>query len=161
MDIWELSEKAEFIASTQRCLFKQWRQYCNTLIQGLTLSKATLYQTISCNSDDGVRLSLFDCFVIHIHLADGFNSHTIEYILEHHAGGHKLLLASASIDNEGNIDNLIDNNNREQVLEHYLRFLLPVSACLYLAVKDNSPLSPALLQQRLSEKGAHPIGESV
>ncbi len=153
MDIRALSEKAEFIASTQRCLLKQWQQYCNTLIQGLTLSKARLYQTIICNSVDGMHLCLFDCFVIHIRMADGFNSHTIEYVLEQRAGGHKLLLASASMDNEGRIDNLIDNKNRSQVLEHYLRLLLPVYDCLYLTVKENTPLSPALLQQRLSEKG--------
>lgn len=38
--------------------------------------------------------------------------------------GHRTLLASASIDNEGYIDNLIDNNNSGQVLEHYLGLLL-------------------------------------
>lgn len=153
MDIWALSDKAELIASKQQCLLKQWRQYCNTLTQGITLSKAKLYQTISCDSDDGLHLCLFDCFVIHIRLADGFNNHTIEYVLEQRDGGYKFLIASASMDNEGRIDNLIDNNNREQVLEHYLRLIFQVYDGLYQAIEENTPLSLALLQHRQSEGG--------
>ncbi|MGX5056262.1 formate hydrogenlyase regulator HycA [Enterobacter asburiae] len=153
MDIWTLSEKAELIASKQQCLLKQWRQYCNALIQGVTLSKAKLYQTIRCDSDDGLHLSLFDYFVIHIRLAVGFNSHTIEYVLEQRDEGNNILIASAIIDNEGHIDNTIDNNNREQVLEHYLRLIHPVYEGLYQAVEENMPLSLALLQHCQSEGG--------
>lgn len=153
MDIWALSEKAEFIARKQQCLLKQWQQYCNTLIQGITLSKAKLYQTIRCDSDDGLHLCLFDCFVIHIRLADSFNNHTIEYVLEQRDEGNKILIASATIDNEGRIDNTIDNNNREQVLEHYLRLIHPVYDGLYLAIDENTPLSLALLQHCQSEGG--------
>ena len=151
MDIWALSEKAELIASKQQCLLKHWRQYCNTLTQGITLSKAKLYLVVSCDSDDGLHLRLFDSFVIHIRLSDGFNSHTIEYILEQCDGGNKVLIASAIMDDEGRIDNIIDNNNCEQVLEHYLRLIHPVYDGLYQTIDKHTPLSLALLQHCQSE----------
>jgi formate hydrogenlyase regulatory protein HycA len=147
MDVWALSEKAEFIAYKQQCLLKQWRQYCNTLTQGITLSKAKLYQAISCDPDNGLRFCLFNYFVIHIRLADGFNNHTIEYILERRDESHKVLIASAIMDNEGRIDNIIDNGNREQVLEHYLGLIRPVYDRLYQAIDENTPLSLTLFQQ--------------
>lgn len=39
MTIWEISEKADYIADRHRRYQDQWRQYCNSLVQGITLSK--------------------------------------------------------------------------------------------------------------------------
>jgi len=144
MDVWALSKKAEFIDNKQQYLLKQWRQYCNTLTQGITLSKAKLYQSVSCDPDDGLRFRLFNYFVIHIRLADGFNNKTIEYVLEQPDESHKVLIATAIIDSEGRINNIIDNVNREEVLEHYLGLIRPVYDRIYQSIEENAPLSLTL-----------------
>ncbi|HDG9776503.1 TPA: transcriptional regulator [Raoultella planticola] len=147
MDIYALSEKAEFIANKRQCLLKQGRQYCNTLTQGIVLSKAKLYQIISFSPDDGLRFCLFDHFVIHICLSNVFNSHTIEYFLEELDESNKILITSANIDEKGLIDEIIDNRNREQVLKHYLSLLHLVYDGLYQAINENTPVSLSLFQQ--------------
>ncbi|EAS0547713.1 transcriptional regulator [Salmonella enterica] len=146
MDIWALSEKADFIANKQQCLLEQWRKYCNTLTQVITLSKAKLYQTINCDPGDGMRFCLFNYFVIHIRLAVDFNSHAIEYVLEQRGESNKVLIASAIMDCEGRIDNIIDNGNHEQVLEHYLGLIRPVYDNIYQSIDENTPLSLPLFQ---------------
>jgi formate hydrogenlyase regulatory protein HycA len=40
MTIWEISEKADYIAQRHQQLQEQWHLYCNSLVQGITLSKA-------------------------------------------------------------------------------------------------------------------------
>ncbi|VEC02190.1 Formate hydrogenlyase regulatory protein hycA [Cedecea lapagei] len=147
MNIWELSEKAEYIADRHQRLLDQWHQYGNTLIQGITLSKAKLHHAVGCSQDESLRFFLFDHFVIQINLAEGFNSHTIEYAIELHDGSDKILIAKATIDDDGRIDNLISNGDREKVLDHYLELIRPVYDSLYLAVQQNTPLSMTLLQQ--------------
>ncbi|EPF13030.1 MULTISPECIES: formate hydrogenlyase regulator HycA [Cedecea] len=147
MNIWELSEKAEYIADKHQRLLSQWHHYGNTLIQGITLSKAKLHHSVGCNADESLRFFLFDHFAIHISLAEGFNSHTIEYAIALRDGSDKVLIAKAVIDDDGRIDNLISNRDREKVLDHYLELIRPVYDSLYQAVHDNTPLSLALLQQ--------------
>ncbi|MEL4015890.1 formate hydrogenlyase regulator HycA [Dryocola clanedunensis] len=148
MNIWELSEKAEYIADKHQRLLAQWQHYGNTLIQGITLSKAKLHHAVGCNPDDDVRFFLFDHFVIHIALAEGFNSHTIEYYVEKRDGSDKILIAQAILDDDGRVDGSISNRNREQVLEHYLEKIRPVYDSLYRAVHDDAPLSLLPLQQK-------------
>lgn len=148
MNIWELSEKADYIADKHQRLLAQWQNYCNTLIQGITLSKAKLHHAVGCNPDDSLRFFLFDHFVIHIALAEGFNSHTIEYYVEKRDGQDKVLIAKAILDNDGRVDASISNRNREQVLEHYLEKIRPVYECLYRAVHDDAPVSLVPLQSQ-------------
>jgi formate hydrogenlyase regulatory protein HycA len=145
MNIGELNAKAEFIANRRLYLLKQWRQYSITLVQGITLSKAKLHHTISCEPEDALRFYLFNYFAIQIRLTDDFNPYTIEYIFARRDGSNKVLIASAIIDDEGRIDNVVDIGNREQVLEHYLGLLSPVYDSLYQAIVENKPLSMLLL----------------
>ena len=84
MTIWEISEKADYIAERHRRLQDQWRIYCNSLVQGITLSKARLHHAMSCAPDKDLCFVLFEHFTIYVTLADGFNSHTIEQVLEHY-----------------------------------------------------------------------------
>ncbi|HHU8885194.1 TPA: formate hydrogenlyase regulator HycA, partial [Escherichia coli] len=51
MTIWEISEKADYIAQRHRRLQDQWHIYCNSLVQGITLSKARLHHAMSCAPD--------------------------------------------------------------------------------------------------------------
>ena len=46
MTIWEISEKADYIAQRHQQLQEQWHLYCNSLIQGITLSKARLHHAM-------------------------------------------------------------------------------------------------------------------
>ncbi|WP_151993766.1 formate hydrogenlyase regulator HycA [Buttiauxella massiliensis] len=147
MNIWELSEKAEYIADKHQRLLTQWQHYCNSLIQGITLSKAKLHHAVGCNPDDSLRFFLFDHFVIHVRLAEGFNSHTIEYYVEKRNGEDRVLIAKAILDDEGRVDNSISNRNRESVLEHYLEKIHPVYESLYSAVHTDTPVSMGQLQQ--------------
>ena len=81
---------------------------------------------VGCNPDESLRFFLFDHFVIQINLAEGFNSHTIEYSIELRDGSDNVLIAKATIDDDGLIDNAVSNRDREKVLEHYLELIRPV-----------------------------------
>ena len=97
MTIWEISEKADYIAERHRRLQDQWRIYCNSLVQGITLSKARLHHAMSCAPDKDLCFVLFEHFTIYVTLADGFNSHTIEYYVETKDGDDKQLIAQAEL----------------------------------------------------------------
>lgn len=148
MNIWELSEKAEYIADKHQRLLAQWQNYCNTLIQGITLSKVRLHHTVGCNPNDSLRFFLFGHFVIQVALAEGFNSHTIEYYVGKRDSEDKVLIAKAVMDDEGRLDGGISNRNRELVLEHYLEKIRPVYDSLYTAVHDDAPVSLVQLQHQ-------------
>lgn len=140
MTIWELSEKAEYIADRHQQLHDQWQHYCNTLTQAITLSKAKLHHAVGCNPDDDLRFFLFDHFVIRIGLAEGFNSQVIEYFVETRDGDQKTLIARSRLEQNGMIDSIVANRDRNAVLEHYLEKIGPVYDCLYRAIHDDVPL---------------------
>lgn len=113
MTIWELSEKADYIADRHRQHQEQWHTYCNSLVQGITLSKARLHHAMSCAPDKELCFVLFGHFQVYVALAEGFNSHTIEYYVESKNGDDKRLIARATLDAEGVIDGRIGNRSRE------------------------------------------------
>jgi formate hydrogenlyase regulatory protein HycA len=135
MTIWEISEKADYIANRHRRQKDQWHTYCNSLVQGITLSKAHLHHAMSCTSDKDLCFVLFEHFHIAVTLAEGFNSHTIEYYVENSDGSDKQLIAQAVLSPDGQVDGVISNRNREQVLEHYLEKISPVYNGLYAAIE--------------------------
>ncbi|EBQ0072856.1 formate hydrogenlyase regulator HycA, partial [Salmonella enterica subsp. enterica] len=104
MTIWEISEKADYIAQRHRRLQDQWHIYCNSLVQGITLSKARLHHAMSCAPERDLCFVLFEHFRIYVALADGFNSHTIEYYVETKDGEDKQLIAQAQLDIDGKVD---------------------------------------------------------
>ncbi|HAD0897539.1 TPA_asm: formate hydrogenlyase regulator HycA [Salmonella enterica subsp. enterica serovar Typhimurium] len=141
MTIWEISEKADYIAQRHRRLQDQWHIYCNSLAQGITLSKARLHHAMSCAPERDLCFVLFEHFRIYVALADGFNSHTIEYYVETKDGEDKQLIAQAQLDIDGKVDERVNNRDREQVLEHYLEKIASVYDSLYTAVETNSPVN--------------------
>lgn len=133
MTIWEISEKADYIAQRHRRLQDQWHIYCNSLVQGITLSKARLHHAMSCAPDKELCFVLFEHFRIYVTLADGFNSHTIEYYVETKDGEDKQRIAQAQLSIDGMIDGKVNIRDREQVLEHYLEKIAGVySAAIFL-----------------------------
>lgn len=141
MTIWEISEKADYIAQRHRLLQDQWRIYCNSLVQGITLSKARLHHAMSCAPDKDLCFVLFEHFTIYVTLADGFNSHTIEYYVETKDSEEKQLIAQAQLTIDGKVDERVSNRDREQVLEHYLEKIASVYDSLYAAVETNTPVN--------------------
>lgn len=141
MTIWEISEKADYIAQRHRRLQDQWRIYCNSLVQGITLSKARLHHAMSCAPDKDLCFVLFEHFTIYVTLADGFNSHTIEYYVETKDSEEKQLIAQAQLTIDGKVDEHVSNRDREQVLEHYLEKIASVYDSLYTAVETNTPVN--------------------
>ncbi|HED2259000.1 TPA: formate hydrogenlyase regulator HycA [Klebsiella aerogenes] len=140
MTIWELSEKADYIADRHRQHQEQWHTYCNSLVQGITLSKARLHHAMSCAPDKELCFVLFGYFQVYVALAEGFNSHTIEYYVESKNGDDKRLIAQATLDAEGVIDGRISNRSREAVLEHYLAIIATVYDRLYEAMERDQPV---------------------
>ena len=137
MTIWEISEKADYIAERHRRLQDQWRIYCNSLVQGITLSKARLHHAMSCAPDKDLCFVLFEHFTIYVTLADGFNSHNVET----EDGDDKQLIAQAQLTIDGQVDERFSNRDREQVLEHYLEKIATVYDSLYTAVENNMPVN--------------------
>lgn len=147
MTIWELSEKADYIADRHHQHQEQWHTYCNSLVQGITLSKARLHHAMSCAPDKELCFVLFGHFQVYVALAEGFNSHTIEYYVESKNGDDKRLIAQATLDAEGVIDGRISNRSREAVLEHYLAIIATVYDRLYEAMERDQPVDLSHLAQ--------------
>ena len=140
MTIWELSEKADYIADRHRQHQEQWHTYCNSLVQGITLSKARLHHAMSCAPDKELCFVLFGHFQVYVALAEGFNSHTIEYYVETRNSDDRRLIAQATLDTGGVIDGRISNRSREAVLEHYLAIIATVYDRLYEAMERDQPV---------------------
>lgn len=141
MTIWEISEKADFIADRHRRHQDQWRVYCNSLVQGITLSKARLHHAMNCAPEKELSFVLFEHFVLSVSLSDGFNSHTVEYFVETRDGLNKECVARAELNAGGFIDGTVNIRDREQVLEHYLDKISPVYNTLYAALESDSPVN--------------------
>jgi formate hydrogenlyase regulatory protein HycA len=139
MTIWEISEKADYIAQRHQQLQDQWHLYCNSLVQGITLSKARLHHAMSCAAQGDMRFVLFGHFTVFVTLADSFNSHTIEYYVENKEG-EKQRIAQAQLMADGMVDGYVSNRDRQQVLEHYLEKIAPVYNGLYAAVEHDLPV---------------------
>ncbi|UXY11930.1 formate hydrogenlyase regulator HycA [Kosakonia sp. ML.JS2a] len=141
MTIWEISEKADFIAGRHHRLQEEWRHYCNTLVQGITLSKARLHHAIGCAPEQQLCFVLFEHFTLSVTLVGGFNGHTIEYAIAGKDGGEPRVIAQAQLSSDGLIDGVINNRDREKVLNHYLDAIADVYNNLYAAMETDSPVT--------------------
>jgi|GEM_PF-6104288 len=139
MDIWPLSEKAAYIADRHKTPLEQWYLYCN--------AKVGVQPPSDCPPDESLRFFLFDHFIIQSSLAEGFNSHNIEYAIDLREDIDKFLIKKDNMDDVGLIDNGISNRDRKTERDHYLELNRPGYDSLYLAVQQNTPLPMTLLQQ--------------
>lgn len=151
MTIWEISEKADYIAGRHHRLQEEWRSYCNALVQGITLSKARLHHAIGCAPQQQLCFVLFDHFTVYITLTGGFNGHTIEYAIANKDSDDKRLIAQAQLTSDGNVDGAFSVHDREKVLEHYLSKIATVYDALYTALAADTPVNLTTL---VSENGA-------
>ena len=98
-----------------------------------------LYRFVA--QDKELCFVLFEHFRIYVTLADGFNSHTIEYYVETKDGEDKQRIAQAQLSIDGMIDGKVNIRDREQVLEHYLEKIAGVYDSLYTAIENNVPVN--------------------
>lgn len=145
MTIWEISEKADYIAGRHHLLQEEWRSYCNALVQGITLSKARLHHAIGCAPEQQLCFELFGHFTVTVSLTGGFNGHTIEYAIANKDGSDKRLIAKAQLTSDGKVDGVISTHDREKVLEHYLEKIATVYDSLYAAMENDTPINLSLL----------------
>lgn len=140
MTIWEISEKADYIAQRHQQLQDQWHLYCNSLIQGDHPVKSPSAPCHELRGAGGHAL----CVVWSLHdfvtTAESFNSHTIEYYVETKEG-EKQCIAKAQLMADGMVDGHVSNRDRQQVLEHYLEKIAPVYNGLYAAVEHDQPIN--------------------
>lgn len=138
MNITELGTKSDFIASKRQQLQTQWKQYLNTLIQGVTLSKTPLHLTMDHCANNALRFTLFECYALEIRLARGFHTQTVQYTFEQE-NGETALLGEATLSGDGLIDGLLSIRDRQNVLEHYLALIAPVYEMLFRATQPGLP----------------------
>lgn len=150
MTIAELTHKAGLIAERNRQLHKQWRTYCNTLIQAVTTTKQALHLEIQSSPDEGLCFSLFNQFTLQVTRNTGFNEHQIRYLLSTRDGQQRIPFASSHLDCDGLLDGQVRNNDRQAVLEHYLARIGCIYDHLYQAMQQDTPLTLEALAPALT-----------
>lgn len=147
MTLSELSEKATIIAGQQRVLRSHWNHYGNSLIQAITLSKASLHLTVGCNTDSGLGFWLFDHFLIRVTPEQAFNGHIFSYTVEERDNPESVLIGHVRLGDDGMLDGEINVDQREAVLNHFLNKISGVYAAIWQATQRGESLTLAVLAQ--------------
>lgn len=147
MTLSELSEKANFIAGHQRVLRAHWNHYGNSLVQAITLSKASLHLSVGCNNDNGLGFWLFDHFLIRVTPEQAFNGHIFNYTIEARDDDARVLIGRARLSDDGMLDGTIHIDQREAVFNHFLDKINGVYTALYEATERGESLTLATLAQ--------------
>ncbi|WP_312042771.1 formate hydrogenlyase regulator HycA [Erwinia sp.] len=143
----ELTNQAEYIASKNNTLKAHWHTYQNVLTQAVTLSGPRINHTFTCSNERGIHFTVFNHFIISIHLEADFYSQRVVYSLNMAQPGEPNdfeAFAWATLTEEGRIDNTIDIHDRQAVLEHYINKIALFYQCIYDAIYSNTPLHPQL-----------------
>lgn len=154
MTLSELSQKANFIAGQQRVLHSHWNHYGNSLVQGITLSKASLHlnvaNTTDNGTDNGLGFWLFDHFLIRVTPEQAFNGHIFHYTVEARDDQTRVLIGQARLGDDGLLEGGISVNEREAVLAHFLNIISGIYTALYQATERGESLNLATLAQHHS-----------
>lgn len=147
MNLSELTEKANFIAGQQRVLRSHWNHYGNSLIQAITLSKASLHLTPASGIDDGLAFWLFDHFLIRVTPEQAFNGHIFNYSVESRDEPTPVLIGRARLGDDGVLDDGINIDEREAVLGHFLNKISGIYTAIFQATTRGESLTLASLAQ--------------
>ena len=134
MTIWEISEKAGLhrtAASSPTGPVAHLLQFAGSGDHVIESAPASRHEL---RAGQRTLFRPFEHFRIYVTLADGFNSHTIEYYVETKDGEDKQRIAQAQLSIDGMIDGKVNIRDREQVLEHYLEKIAGVYDSLYTAI---------------------------
>ncbi len=147
MNLSELSEQAHFIAGQQRVLRAHWNRYGNSLIQAVTLSKASLHLTPASGTDDGLAFWLFDHFLIRVTPEQAFNGHIFNYSVEARDDENRVVIGRARLGDDGVLDGSINIEEREAVLNHFLNIISGIYSAIFQATTRGESLTLASLAQ--------------
>ena len=148
----ELSSKADYIASRNHLLKSQWHRYQNSLLQAVSAQNSSINHQLTHGGGDDIRFTLFDHFIVSIHLSDDFFSRDIVYSLNIAAPGEPArfyAFAHAQLNENGVIDG-VAIGDKAAVLEHYLQKIAAIYQCLFDALQSDQPIYPQL--EKLLEK---------
>ncbi|SQC15477.1 Formate hydrogenlyase regulatory protein HycA [Klebsiella pneumoniae] len=130
-------KRADYIADRHRQQQEQWHIYCNSLVQGITLSKARLHHAMSCAPDKELCFVLFGPFS-GVRRPRGRLQQPHHRVLRRNKnGGDKYLIAQATLAMDGTVDGPHQQPLRDQVLEHYLAIIATVYDRLYDAMEQD------------------------
>ncbi|MFS2222677.1 formate hydrogenlyase regulator HycA [Pantoea sp. B65] len=136
----ELTDKADYIASKNKCLKIHWHTYSNSLTAAITQSNKKINHEFICGDGQDIRFMLFGYFIVRIQLSNDFYSQDIIYSINIAAPDQPDELrqfAHASLGEDGRIDGSVDIRDRNAVLEHYLNNIATIYQCLFDSIHDN------------------------
>ncbi|VTQ20896.1 formate hydrogenlyase regulatory protein [Escherichia coli] len=141
MTIWEISEKADTSHSGIVAYRTSGTSTAIRWFRGSRYRKARLHHAMSCAPDKELCFVLFEHFRIYVTLADGFNSHTIEYYVETKDGEDKQRIAQAQLSIDGMIDGKVNIRGSRTGSGTLSRKIAGVYDSLYTAIENNVPVN--------------------
>ncbi|KIC84998.1 formate hydrogenlyase [Pantoea agglomerans] len=143
----ELTSKADYIASKNSHLKSHWRTYKNSLTQAITQLNVQINHAFIYGEEQDLRFTLFNHFIISIHLSDDFYSQELVYSLNMAHGDEQpdfRTFSHATLNEQGWVDSTVDIKDKRAVLEHYLNKISAIYDCLFHSLETNQPVYPAL-----------------
>ncbi|WP_129544082.1 formate hydrogenlyase regulator HycA [Serratia sp. 1D1416] len=149
----ELTSQADYIAKKSNRLTTQWQTYRNTLTKAVTTKKNKINHKFTFGKDKDLRFVLFNHFTVSIALSEGFYSRDICYRINlamAHEAENFVPFAHATLDENGNIDDVINNRDMQAVFEHYLDKIAIIYQCLFDSLHDGHAIRDALKKLTLA-----------
>ena len=143
----EVTSQADYIANKSNRLMAQWQTYHSTLVKAITTTKKKINHQFTYGQDNDLRFVLFNHFTISIQLSEGFYSQDICYrinLATAHETEDFVPFAHATLDENGNIDEVINNRDMQAVFEHYLEKIAVIYQCLFDSLHDGHAIHDAL-----------------
>ncbi|HAO0315470.1 TPA: hypothetical protein IGZ71_004720 [Escherichia coli] len=136
----DLFKKAEMISDRRVVMRRVWKKYGCTLTRAVT-SERNIYQVVCCTPEDVLSFCLFEYFIITVRPVDIFTYSIIRYTVSTVRDDDSVIIADATVNENGIIDSVVDSGSHEQVLAHYLRLLYPLYDSLFQIIRSGRPLS--------------------
>lgn len=143
----EVTSQADYIASKSNRLMAQWQTYHSTLIKAVTTTKKKINHQFTYGKEDDLRFVLFNHFTVSIQLSEGFYSRDICYrinLATAHEPENFAAFAHATLDENGNVDEITNNRDTQAVFEHYLDKIAIIYQCLFDSLHDGCAIHDAL-----------------
>ncbi len=145
----DVFKKAGMISDRRVVMRRVWKKYSCTLTRTVT-SARNIYQVICCTPEDILSFCLFEYFIITVRPVDTFTYSIIRYTVSTVRDDYSVIIADATVNENGIIDGVVDSGSHEQVLAHYLRLLYPLYDCLSQIIRSGRPLSLQEIHQSVS-----------
>lgn len=129
----ELTSKADYIASKNSHLKSHWRTYQNSLTQAITQLNVQINHAFIYGEEQDLRFTLFNHFIISIHLSDDFYSQELVYRLNMAHGDKQpdfRTFSHATLNEQGWVDSTVDiKDKRAGWSTTSIKYRLFMTAC--------------------------------